>query len=190
MPRGTASGVGGAPGTDAAGAWADEAEESAVVPSDDGAPKTGAVGGGSDDDDDDNDDDDDDDDERGVGDDDDDAGDDERGVGDDDDDAGDDERGVGDDDDDAGDDDYESSDFDLDDAWTYDDEEVRLAFKGLRSMVKAGFSDRVITRIIKDQMKFFWQPGNSHAVFVMARWMKKASEDEAFRAQFRADLLA
>ena len=155
MPRGTASGVGGAPGTDAAGAWADEAEESAVVPSDDGAPKTGAVGSGSDDDD-----------------------------------AGDDERGVGDDDDDAGDDDYESSDFDLDDAWTYDDEEVYLAFQGLRNMVKAGFSDRVITRIIKDQMKFFWQPENSHAVFVMARWMKKASEDEAFRAKLRADLLA
>ena len=55
MPRGTASGVGGAPEIDAAGAWADEAEESAVVASDDGALKTDAVGSDSDDDDDDDD---------------------------------------------------------------------------------------------------------------------------------------
>ena len=47
MPRGTASGVGGAPETGAA----DEAEESAVVASDDGALKTDAVGSDSDDDD-------------------------------------------------------------------------------------------------------------------------------------------
>lgn len=136
MPRG-----GGAPETDAA----DEAAESVVVTSDDGAPKADAVARDSPDDDDNND------------------------------------AGADDDDD--------VSDVDLDDAWVYDEEDLHRAFEGLRALTKAGLRDSPIKRIIKDQCSL-WQPGDSRAIFVMARWMKKASQDEAWRAQLRTDLLA
>jgi nucleoid-associated protein YgaU len=136
MPRG-----GGAPATDAA----DEAAESVVVTSDDGAPKADAVARDSADDDDNND------------------------------------AGADDDDD--------VSDVDLDDAWVYDDEDVRCASEVLSSFTKSGLRDSQIKRIIKNGCSL-WQPGDPRAMFVMARWMKKASQDEACRAQLRTYLLA
>ena len=87
------------------------------------------------------------------------------------------------------DDDDDVSDIDLDDAWVYDEEDLHRAFAGLRALTKAGLRDSLIMRIIKDQCSL-WQPGDSRVIFVMARWMKKASEDEAYRAQLHADLLA
>jgi hypothetical protein len=156
MPRG-----GGAPATDAA----DEAVESVVVTSDDGAPKADAVARDSADDDDNND------------------------AGADDDDNND--AGADDDDNnDAGaDDDDDVSDVDLDDAWVYDDEDVRCASEVLSSFTKSGLRDSQIKRIIKNGCSL-WQPGDPRAMFVMARWMKKASQDEACRAQLRTYLLA
>ena len=141
MPRGAISAEGCAPETDAA----DEAAESVVVTSDDGAPKADAVARDSADDDDNND------------------------------------AGADDDDD--------VSDVDLDDAWVYDDEDVRRASELLRAWTRAGLRDSQIKRIIKHGCSL-WQPGDPRAMFVMARWMKNASQDEASRAQFRTFLLA
>ena len=98
-------------------------------------------------------------------------------------------RDSADDDDDDDDNDDDVSDIDLDDAWVYDGEDVHRAFEGLRALTQAGLRDSLVMRFIKDQCSL-WQPGDSRAIFVMARWMKKASEDEAYRAQLRADLLA
>ena len=86
-------------------------------------------------------------------------------------------------------DDDDVGDIELDDAWTYDGEDVHRAIAVLRAMTKAGLSDSKIMRLIKDQCSQ-WQPGDSHVVFVMARFMKEASQSEAARAQFRARLLA
>lgn len=86
-------------------------------------------------------------------------------------------------------DDDDVSDIELDDAWTYDGEDVHRAFDVLRALTKAGLSDSKIKRLIKDQCSML-QPGDSHVVFVMARFMKEASQSEAARAQFRARLLA
>lgn len=95
-----------------------------------------------------------------------------------------------DDNNDAGaDDDDDVSDVDLDDAWVYDEEDLHRAFEGLRALTKAGLRDSMIMRFIKDQCSL-WQPGESRVIFVMARFMKEASESEAARAQFRARLLA